>query len=217
MTENQLIEKILDTNTRKFSEKTSDKDLYPYIQYTVKKSNPEKNLDKLYMECGVYSGNTFMMIKNSLPDSITLYGFDTFTGLPEDWIDGDTNSIIYQQGTFSLNYEMNPPHGCEFVKGDVRNTLNPFLQNTKSPVQYVHFDMDLYEPTKYCLENMVSRFNSGTVLVFDDFFNLPGWRHHSFKALLEMIDSIPYEVTPLATVGWEAGWASAAFILSDKS
>lgn len=216
MSSNLLLDRFLTNNFVKFLNNPGDGDLNSYIKYCVEKSNPDLTSDGLFMEFGVFTGNTFLMIRRTLPKKITLYGFDTFTGLPEDWVDEDTNNIIFPKGAFVPPYKMNPIQDCELIEGDIFSTLQPFLDTHAFPIKFVHFDMDLYKPTKYALKLMCKQFIEGTVLVFDDFYNLPGWRHHSFKAVEEMIDIIPFYLQPIATLGWDFGWASAAFILKEK-
>lgn len=227
MLQDELIRRLQAPDVIQFREKSADvseiSDLWPYLRYAVEQSNPAENMQNLYMEMGVYSGNTFMGIRRSLPTDITLYGFDTFTGLPEDWelpgnlkTDGVTPATFYRKGAFALPYMPDTPDFSEYIVGDVRNTLVPFLEEHNAPISFVHYDLDLYSSTKYAIENTYTRFKEGTVLVFDDIYNLPMWEHHAFKALLETIDIIPFEVRPIATIGWHHGWASATFKLFPK-
>lgn len=196
-----------------FEHKSSDKDLYTYINYCVK--NSLKSEEHLFMELGVFTGNTFNCIRSALPDNIKLYGFDTFTGLPEDWKMNDQN-IIYKKGTFALNYVPNNTHNTEFIVGNVEDTLTGFLTQINKKISFVHLDMDLYKPTFFALTKMHDYFLNGTIIVFDDFYNLPGWENHSFKALLDYINLYDIEFEPLSTVGWQAGWASAAIKIINR-
>jgi hypothetical protein len=57
----------------------------------------------------------------------------------------------------------------EIVKGDVRVTLPSYLErNPETVVSLVYFDLDLYEPTKVCLELLKHRVTRGTVIGFDE-------------------------------------------------
>lgn len=190
-----------------FNKKSSDDDLYPYLQYCL--SHSLKSNDHLFMELGVFTGNTFNCIRSSLPNNIKLYGFDTFTGLPEDWMINDKD-ILYAKGTFSLDYIPHNTENTEFVVGNIEDTLDQFLRLNNKKISFVHFDMDLYNPTFFALKQMHNYFVNGSILVFDDFYNLPGWENYSFKALLDYINLHNIEFEPLSTVGWIDGWASAA-------
>ena len=208
MTEQELVNIFIkNINIPHFGKKTSDDDLYPYLKYCV--DNSLKSDDYLFMELGVFTGNTFSMIRSSLAESIKLYGFDTFTGLPEDWMIDDTN-ILYTKGTFAIDYVPNNSHNSEFIVGRVEDTLNDFLLQHNQKISLIHFDMDLYNPIFFALNKIQNQIINGSILVFDDFYNMPGWMNHSFKALLDFINTNNIKFEPLCTVGWEDGWASAA-------
>jgi hypothetical protein len=63
------------------------------------------------------------------------------------------------------------------VKGDVRDTLPAYLQNNpETIIAFAYFDMDLYEPTKCCLEMIKPYLTKGSVIGFDELAlsNWPG-------------------------------------------
>jgi len=208
MNTEDLINKFTKNNSvLNFNKKTSDNDLFPYLEYCL--SHSLKSDDLLFMELGVFTGNTFNCIRSSLPSSIKLYGFDTFTGLPEDWMVNDKD-VLYAKGTFALDYIPHNTANTEFIAGNIEDTLEQFLRTNDKKISFVHFDMDLYNPTLFALKQMHNYFVNGTILVFDDFYNLPGWNNYSFKSLLDYINLHNIEFEPLSTVGWVDGWASAA-------
>lgn len=214
MNTEDLINRFTNNNSvLNFNKKSSDDDLYPYLEYCL--SHSLKSDDYLFMELGVFTGNTFNCIRSSLPDSIKLYGFDTFTGLPEDWMINDKD-ILYAKGTFSLDYIPHNTENTEFIVGGVQDTLEKFLTVKNKKISFVHFDMDLYNPTFFALKQMHNYFTNGSILVFDDFYNLPGWENYSFKALLDYINLHNIEFEPLSTVGWIDGWASAAIRIINR-
>ncbi len=49
----------------------------------------------------------------------------------------------------------------------------------------MHVDCDIYSSTKTIFDLLASRIVAGTVIVFDEYFNYPGWRHHEYKAFQE--------------------------------
>jgi hypothetical protein len=214
MYDQELADRFIKNNSVvHFDKKSSDNDLYPYLDYCL--SNSSKSQDYLFMELGVFTGNTFNCIRSSLPNNIKLYGFDTFTGLPEDWMINDRD-ILYAKGTFSLDYVPNNTYNTEFIVGNIEDTIEQFLKTNNKKISFVHFDMDLYRPTFFALKQMHSYFLNGAVLVFDDFYNLPGWENYSFKALLDYVNLYNIEFEPLSTVGWRDGWASAAIKIINR-
>jgi hypothetical protein len=57
----------------------------------------------------------------------------------------------------------------EVIKGDATRTLKEYLaKHTETMVSLAYFDMDLYEPTKKCLELLKPYLNKGSVLGFDE-------------------------------------------------
>jgi hypothetical protein len=53
------------------------------------------------------------------------------------------------------------------------------------PVHLLHVDGDLYSSAVTVLEHVGPRLVPGSVVVFDEFFNFPGWEQHEFRAWQE--------------------------------
>ena len=64
-----------------------------------------------------------------------------------------------------------------------------FLKNTEEEAAFIHVDCDIYEATREIFTWFADRIVPGTVIVFDEYFNYPGWRQHEFKAFQEFIVS----------------------------
>ena len=135
-------------------------------------------VDGLYLEFGVYTATTINHIASRV--SKTIHGFDSFEGLPEDWGGVPT-------GKFNLDGE--PPtdirDNVELHAGWFDQSLPAFLEKHEGPVALLHVDCDLYSSTRTVLWNLADRIVPGTVIVFDEYFNYPGWREHEFKAFEE--------------------------------
>ena len=134
--------------------------------------------DGLFLEFGVASGRTISHIASR--HSGPVHGFDSFLGLPENWRTG------YEKGTFAGVMPEVPPN-VHFEVGLFSNTLPDFVTKHSGSVSFVHIDCDLYSSTKMILDTLAGRFYPGTVLVFDEYFNYPGWRAHEFKAFQEFV------------------------------
>lgn len=214
-----VIELVNTTAPKHFKEKNW-KFQPEYFEYVVSELKDIDVENDLFMECGVFmtGGTTFSYIRDVLPDKVTFYGFDTFEGLPHDW-KGSNDYVLMNKGDFIPLHGVPPDtENCKFIKGMVEDTLVPFLETVPNKkIKFLHLDMDLYEPTKFALEVLKHRFTDGTILVFDDFYNYSNWDEFSYKALAEVIDKIPFDLVPIATIGWETGWASVAFQLKEKA
>ena len=145
--------------------------------------------DVNYLEFGVSRGKSFRWWSNELKNpNCRFYGFDTFTGLPEDW-------GPFKAGDMSNGNE--PPEmnddRCQFYQGLFQQTLVPFLAefpNDKRKI--IHMDADLYSATLYVLTLMTPYLKPGDIIFFDE-FNVP---MHEYKAFTEWTNSfyVKYEV-----------------------
>ena len=133
-------------------------------------------------ELGVYRGRSLNEIaRHYAPDKV--YGFDTFTGLPEFWREG------FPEGAFDVSSEkLVFEKNCLLYKGLFKETLPTFLEQVTGPAKLIHVDCDLYSSTISALSILSPRICPGTVIVFDEYFNYPGWQGHEHKAFHEFIE-----------------------------
>ncbi|HEY0638159.1 MAG TPA: class I SAM-dependent methyltransferase [Pseudonocardiaceae bacterium] len=135
----------------------------------------------LALEFGVWSGSTLKQIAEARGGR-GVYGFDAFEGLPEDWRTG------FPVGSFSTDAPPDVP-GAELVIGWFDQTLPGFMaEHADEPLAFVHIDCDLYSSTVTVLEHVGPRLRAGSVLVFDEYFNYPGWMEHEHRAWLEFVE-----------------------------
>lgn len=134
--------------------------------------------DGLILEFGVASGRTIRHIA-SVTDRM-IHGFDSFDGLPETWRPG------YEKGAFAQALPAVPDQVI-LHKGLFSDTLPQFLSVYPEPVALLHVDCDLYSSTACVLGLLKDRIRAGTVIVFDEYFNYPGWKNHEHKAFAEFI------------------------------
>ncbi len=134
----------------------------------------------LFLEFGVATGNTIRQIAGHAPEGKTVYGFDSFSGLPGDW-----SGHVETAGAFRQKQLPKVPPNVTLLQGLFGDTLPGFLETHSGPVSFVHIDCDLYDSTKTILDHLGSRFQPGTRILFDEYFNYPGWKLHEFKAWAE--------------------------------
>ena len=132
------------------------------------------------LEFGVYEGTTLKIIAAARGDE-AVYGFDSFEGLPETWRSG------YPAGTFCLD-NLPDVSGSELVVGWFDDVLPGFMQEHPGPVDFLHVDCDLYSSTKTVLDLVGPRLRSGSIVVFDEYFNYPGWQAHEHRAWNEYVE-----------------------------
>jgi len=154
-------------------------------------------IDGLFVELGVCTGTTINFI-GALNPHKKIYGFDSFEGLPEDWVRGDR---IIPQGSLGLkNPSVLPPvlHNVELIKGWFDDTLPMFAKQATHPIALLHIDCDIYSSTVSAFQHLGGLLREGTVIVFDEFYNYPGYENHEFKAFMEFLESQSFKAEYLA-------------------
>jgi hypothetical protein len=138
-------------------------------------------VDGFHAEFGVHTGDTLAFIANRVDRVV--YGFDSFEGLPQDWFLG------VSRGAFDLKGQLPqldvPRNNYSLVKGWFDQSLPGFAARVDGPAAFLHIDCDLYESTRTVLTVLADRIVPGTVIVFDEYLNYPGWQAHEFKAFRE--------------------------------
>ena len=124
--------------------------------------------DTLWLEFGVASGRTINYISQFTKD--TVYGFDSFEGLPETWREG------LEKGAFSRNGVLPLVNAnVELIKGWFNETLEEFMKTHDKKISFIHMDADLYSSTKYIFDTLKGTIDKDCVIVFDELVNYPGF------------------------------------------
>jgi predicted O-methyltransferase YrrM len=142
-------------------------------------------------EFGVWSGHTLQLMADAAPER-RVHGFDSFEGLPEDWRTG------YAKGTFTTPMPKFRQPNIELHKGWFDASLPAFVKRLDGPIGLAHVDCDLYSSTCTVLEHIAPHLAPGTILVFDEYFNYPGWEQHEHKALMEAVAAKRFSIRYLA-------------------
>lgn len=137
------------------------------LRYVMEDYGVEK--DNLWLEFGVGAGTTINYFSQFTQK--TVYGFDCFTGLPEKWRDG------YEAGYCNQNKKTpTVNNNVQLITGLFEETLPFFIQNhPKDKVSFLHIDCDLYSSTTYVLNSLKNKITSGSIIVFDELINYPGF------------------------------------------
>jgi O-methyltransferase len=147
--------------------------------------------DILYLEFGVFKGESIRyFIDNHLNQESAFFGFDTFTGLPEDW----QANIIADVKAETFDVQGNLPQvrdsRVKFYKGLFIDTVPNFkleqkmlLESNKKIV--IHIDADLYSSTLYVLSELQEYIFTGTIIIFDEFRSVV----NEFRALEDFCKS----------------------------
>ncbi len=162
-------------------------DRFKLHAYIIENFVKNDNFD--FFEFGVADGISFRWwvekIKNP---NCRFFGFDVFTGLPEDFgvmkkkdydTDGNTPRISDTR--------------VRFISGLFQNSLPDFFNNnTLDRKKVIHLDADLYSSTLFVLAFIYPKLKQEDIIIFDEF----GVPTHEFKAFLEFTTAykIKFEV-----------------------
>ncbi len=138
-------------------------------------------VEGLVLEFGVEKGASLRHLAGLTPRMV--HGFDSFEGLPGDW-----SGTKEAKGAFSLRGKLpKVPANARLHVGWFDQTLPDFLATEAQACSLIHVDCDIYASTRSIFNGLRGRIGAGTVIVFDEYFNYPGWRQHEFKAFQEFV------------------------------
>jgi tetratricopeptide (TPR) repeat protein len=146
------------------------------------------NNSRPFYEFGVWNGYSFKYLIKTFKKG---FGFDTFSGLPEDWHN-------QKKGTYSSFGVIPKIEGGEFIVGKFEDTLPNFFSEEKPKASLINFDADLYSSTLCALNYSNKVIDEKTILVFDEFIMNGKWEEDEFKALNEFCDNLGYSYEVLA-------------------
>ncbi len=151
-------------------------------------------ISKPFYEFGVWRASSFKYLIKFFKKG---YGFDTFSGLPEDWLIG---SNVERKGRYSSDGNVPKIKGGEFIVGKFEDTLPIFFSERRPKASVINFDADLYSSTICALNFSKPVIDKDTILIFDEFIMNESWEQDEFKALNEFCsrNQFSYEVVAIS-------------------
>lgn len=128
------------------------------------------------LEFGVATGRSIRHWAELFPTH-DIYGFDGFEGIYEPW-----NGL--PAGHFAQKLPQ-VPHNVKLVVGRFDATLPGWTKQHKGFASLIHIDCDLYSATKDVFKYLKPYIGSGTIIVFDEYWNYPTWQEHEYRAWQE--------------------------------
>lgn len=141
----------------------------------------------LVLEFGVYQGESLKIIQKAAGQ--TAYGFDSFTGLPEDWTLFHSKNFFNQNGATPQSNQ-----DIHFIKGLFQDTLEAFIKTNPEPIRIAHLDADLYSSTSYVLTQLMPHLSTGTVLIFDDYLYALDYEKCDYRACRDFLVQTGFQV-----------------------
>lgn len=150
------------------------------------------NIDGLILEFGVYKGTTLNYIASKNVND-TIYGFDSFEGLPEDWnISSNDKFNKHKKGYFATNIP-EVLDNVKLIKGFFEDSVPLWKKKFQDiPIKFLHIDSDLYSSAITVLTELNDQIIPGSIIRFDDFYPWSGkrydrWEEGEYKALKDWI------------------------------
>ena len=134
------------------------------------------------LEFGVATGRSIRHWAELFP-SYDIWGFDGFEGIYEAW-----NGL--PAGHFAQKLPQ-VPDNVKLVVGRFDVTLPSWTEQHTGFASMIHVDCDLYSATKDVFRYLKPYIRSGTIIVFDEYWNYPTWQEHEYRAWQEQ--GIAYE------------------------
>jgi Methyltransferase domain len=186
--------------------------------------------DELLLDLGVWIGWSTRLISDACDR--TVYGFDTFSGLVEDW-QVDDHTLI-KRGTFSLSepfaqrflrdtgvsmHDGLPAaldRKVQFIRGSTYETLSPFLADrSDAPIRLFHMDLDTYKSCQHALEACKDQFIEGSILIFDEYLVTNGEMRAWGLEISEM--NVEMVVAPWKRIGYYIFASVSYWLIGDGS
>jgi hypothetical protein len=141
------------------------------------------DLEGVVCEFGVFKGESLRLFARELGPERRLHGFDSFEGLPEEWTGHDATA-----GTFDVRGRLpDVPATVSLHPGWFDDSLPRWKKLHDDRVALLHIDCDLYSSTRTVLDEMHERLQPGSLILFDEYFNYPGWQRHEYRAFQEHV------------------------------
>jgi len=137
--------------------------------------------DGLWLEFGVFKGYSINHLARHTRNRV--YGFDSFRGLREDW-----KGVGHTAGTFDVAGRLPRIRpNVTLIAGWFSDTLPGFLATTPGRLALLHLDCDTYEATADVLARISDRLSPESVVIFDDYHGVWGFREGQFRAWAEFV------------------------------
>ncbi len=143
------------------------------------------------VECGVYKGASlcrFATFRHLLENdhSRQIIGLDAFGGFPTENLQSEADLAFVERfegaGGAGITREalqramQAKGHvNVELIQGNVFDTVPELLERVPHlRIALLHLDLDVYEPTKFCIDRFLPHMVPGGLIVFDDYNAVEG-------------------------------------------
>ena len=175
-------------------------DKYDHLSYALE----QVDISGLYLEFGVFTGDSINFIADGIAPR-TIYGFDSFTGLPVEWVRRNDGSLTFPTGTFAVDTLPAVRQNVRLIQGWYADSLPRFISEHSDSIAFINIDSDIYSSAKTILTTLNRQIIPGTILYFDEITGwgeliaqYDTWEEGEYKALLEWLSEFNRSVAPVS-------------------
>lgn len=155
-----------------------------------------KNTINKFVEIGVAKGGLLALVAKTNPN-VHIYGLDSWEGMPNITKQDNPNHSRYVGKKWSsiedvyesFNIIEAPTNNLNLIKGFCEQTI-PENIDRLFEIDVLRLDVDWYEGTKFCLEQLYNNVNPGGLVIIDDYHWNTGCKSATDN-FLKSLDIIP--------------------------
>jgi hypothetical protein len=160
--------------------------------------------DGRILEFGTNNGGSLLYLWRHVPQTFTLYGFDCFEGIPEEWDSLPKGSIkgygfpselwsddpalrekVAEQVRLTGEIPPPPQPNIRIDKGLFAHSVPRFLKDgVPDDIRLIHFDADIYMGTRPVLDSICGQIRYRYYVLFDELYSV----NHEFRAWMEFVE-----------------------------
>ena len=140
------------------------------------------------LECGIFKGSSFIRLL-TYRNLLGIYGkkvigFDAFGKFPKQNIKEDQRFAKFHDKTSGKainekklkNYLIKKKFkNFSLIKGNVHDTIPEYIKRNKNlKISFLNLDLDVYEPTKFVLDQLYKKVSKNGIILIDDFKKVKG-------------------------------------------
>lgn len=157
------------------------------------------------LEFGTNNGGSLHYFWRNVPETFTLYGFDCFEGIPEEWDslpkgaikgygfpselwadDPQQQNKIAEQVRLTGAFPPPPQSNIYIDKGLFAHSVPRLLSGgVPEDIRLIHFDADIYMGTRPVLDAVCGQIGYRYYLLFDELYSV----NHEFRAWMEFVEN----------------------------
>lgn len=142
----------------------------------------------LFVQCGLRNIDALNFLARVLPPEQIIHGVGSLETVLEERPLGNTRRGVCRSDE--------PPKVRSNVRlhtGWIEESFPAFLDQNREPIAFLYLDLEDYAANQLVLNRIGNRFSPGAIIVFEEYFNFPGWEQFGYRAFQEWIAGSPFQ------------------------